>query len=76
MGMEEVGIEFVDEATEAIINARRPSLTDFFRELFNRIDEQKTGFGYALHRIFKIYAILAFNDLIKQDISPCRKLGL
>ncbi|WP_240042451.1 hypothetical protein [Photorhabdus khanii] len=54
MGMEEVDIEFVDEATEAIINARRPSLTDFFRELFNRIDEQKTGFGYVLPRTFKI----------------------
>lgn len=34
LGMEEVEVTFADEATEAIINARRPSLTDFFRALF------------------------------------------
>lgn len=30
LGVEEVEITFADEATEAIINARRASLTDFF----------------------------------------------
>ncbi|MFZ4172643.1 hypothetical protein ACEV60_28955, partial [Enterobacter ludwigii] len=41
LGMEEVEVTFADEATEAIINAHRPSMTDFFRKLFDNINEQK-----------------------------------
>lgn len=55
MGLEEVITEFADDATEAIINARRPSLTDYFRELFDRINDQKNGLvGYSLPRGFNL----------------------
>ncbi|MEA9392652.1 hypothetical protein SJI19_19285 [Acerihabitans sp. TG2] len=55
MGQEDVTIEFADDATEAIINVRRPSLTDYFRELFDRINEQKKELGYySLPRGFKL----------------------
>ncbi|EOU9718184.1 hypothetical protein ACOI70_002060 [Salmonella enterica] len=40
-GMEETEVTFADAATGAIINTHRPSLTDFIRELFDRISEQK-----------------------------------
>ncbi|ENV3755472.1 TPA: hypothetical protein ACW45H_006101 [Salmonella enterica subsp. enterica serovar Newport] len=53
-GMEEMEVTFADEATRAIINAHRPSLTDFFIALFDRISEQKTGDYYALPRTFKL----------------------
>ncbi|MEH4264840.1 hypothetical protein, partial [Klebsiella aerogenes] len=54
LGMEEVEITFADEATEAIINAHRPSGTDFFRALFDNISMQKTGDHYGLPRTFKL----------------------
>ncbi|ENX4473492.1 hypothetical protein ACFO72_004460 [Enterobacter roggenkampii] len=54
LGMEEVEVTFRDEATEAIINASRPSQTDFFRKLFDNINEQKTGYHYSLPRRFKL----------------------
>ncbi|MEQ2019270.1 hypothetical protein ABLB90_22535 [Photorhabdus bodei] len=69
MGMEDVEVTFADEATEAIVNARRPSLTDFFRELFNRIDEQKTDYWYSLPRSFKLSdAALATICNITRDL--------
>ncbi len=69
--MEEVEVTFRDEATEAIINARRPSLTDFFRELFDNISMQKTGDYYALPRSFKLSdAALATICNITRDLPP------
>lgn len=71
LGMEEVEITFADEATEAIINARRPSRTDFFRELFDNISMQKTGDHYGLPRSFKLSdAALATICNITRDLSP------
>ncbi|MBS3894439.1 hypothetical protein, partial [Serratia marcescens] len=69
LGMEEVEITFKDEATEAIINASRPSLTDFFRELFDTISMQKTGDQYGLPRTFKLSdAALATICNITRDL--------
>lgn len=69
--MEEVEVTFRDEATEAIINASRPSLTDFFRELFDNISMQKTGDYYALPRSFKLSdAALATICNITRDLPP------
>lgn len=71
LGMEEVEITFKDEATEAIINARRPSRTDFFRELFDNISMQKTGDHYGLPRAFKLSdAALATICNITRDLPP------
>lgn len=71
LGMEEVEVTFKDEASEAIINARRPSLTDFFRELFNNISMQKTGDCYGLPRTFKLSdAALATICNITRDLPP------
>ena len=42
MGLEYVDVEFYDESTEAIINARRSSLTDYYRDLFDHINELST----------------------------------
>ncbi len=71
LGMEEVEVTFADEATEAIINARRPSLTDFFRKLFDNINEQKTGYPYSLSRTFKLSdAALATIFNITRDLPP------
>lgn len=71
LGMEEVKVTFADEATEAIINARRPSLTDFFRALFDNIGMQKTGDYYALPRTFKLSdAALATICNITRDLPP------
>lgn len=62
LGMEEVEITFADEATEAIIKARRPSLTEFFRALFDNIGMHKTEDCYALPRTFKLSnAALAYH---------------
>ncbi|WP_243406574.1 hypothetical protein [Lelliottia aquatilis] len=69
--MEEVEITFSDEATEAIINARRPSLTDFFSAFFDKIAMQKTGYHYSLPRTFKPSdAALATRDHIPRDLPP------
>lgn len=69
--MEEVEVTFRDEAGEAIINARRPSQTDFFRELFDNISMQKTGDYYALPRSFKLSdAALATICNITRDLPP------
>lgn len=54
MGLEHVDIEFTDESTEAIINARSSSLTDYFRALFDHISDLKTGDWYTLPRDFKM----------------------
>ncbi|EOW3238578.1 hypothetical protein AAIG28_23265 [Citrobacter freundii] len=71
LGMEEVGVTFRDEAAEVIINARRPSQTDFFRELFDNIATQKTGGYYALPRRFKLSdAALATICNITRDLPP------
>ena len=71
LGMEEVEVTFADEATRAIINARRPSRTDFFRELFDNISMQKTGDYYALPRSFKLSdAALATICNITRDLPP------
>ena len=71
LGMEEVEVTFADEATEAIINAHRPSMTDFFRKLFDNINEQKTGDYYALPRSFKLSdAALATICNITRDLPP------
>lgn len=71
LGMEEVEVTFADEATEAIVKARRPSLTDFFRELFDKIAEQKTGEYYSLPLIFKLSdAALATICNITRDLPP------
>jgi len=69
--MEEVEVTFRDEATEAIINARRPSRTDFFRALFDNISMQKTGDYYALPRRFKLSdTALATICNITRDLPP------
>lgn len=69
--MEEVEVTFRDEATEAIINARRPSQTDFFRALFDNIGMQKTGDYYALPRTFKLSdAALATICNITRSLPP------
>lgn len=71
LGMEEVEVIFKDEATEAIINASRPSQTDFFRELFDNISMQKTGDQYGLPRTFKFSdAALATICNITCDLPP------
>ncbi|KAF0858714.1 hypothetical protein Y888_14975 [Mixta calida B021323] len=71
LGMEEVEVTFRDEATEAIINARRPSQTDFFRALFDNISNQKTGDYYALSRSFKLSdTALATICNITRDLPP------
>ncbi|ELN2578960.1 hypothetical protein RY966_004764 [Enterobacter kobei] len=71
LGMEAVEITFADEATEAIIKARRPSLTDFFRALFDNIGIQKTGDYYALPRTFKLSdSALATICNITRDLPP------
>ncbi|CAI1207238.1 hypothetical protein [Serratia proteamaculans] len=71
LGMEEVEVTFRDEAAEAIINARRPSQTDFFRELFDNISMQKTGDHYGLPRTFKLSdAALATICNITRDLLP------
>ncbi len=71
LGMEEVEITFADEATEAIINALRPSMTDFFRKLFDNINEQKTDYSYSLPRTFKLSdAALATICNITRDLPP------
>lgn len=69
--MEEAEVTFADEATEAIIKARRPSLTDFFRALFDNIGMQKTGNYYALPQTFKLSdAALATICNITRDLPP------
>ena len=71
LGMEEVEVTFADEATEAIINAHRPSMTDFFRKLFDNINEQKTDYSYSLPRTFKLSdATLATIFNITRDLPP------
>ena len=71
LGMEEVEVTFRDEAAEAIINARRPSQTDFFRKLFDDINEQKTGYHYSLPRTFKLSdAALATICNITRNLPP------
>ena len=71
LGMEEVEVTFADEATEAIINAHRPSMTDFFRKLFDNINEQKTDYSYSLLRTFKLSdAALATIFNITRDMPP------
>ncbi|MHA1053405.1 hypothetical protein [Enterobacter mori] len=71
LGMEEIEVTFADEATRAIINARRPSRTDFFRELFDNINMQKTGGYSTLPRSFKLSdAALATICNITRDIPP------
>ncbi|WP_413536203.1 hypothetical protein [Rahnella inusitata] len=72
MGLEDVTTEFADDATEAIINARRPSLTDYFRVLFDRINEQKKGLaGYSLPRGFRLSdESLATICNITRDLNP------
>ncbi len=71
LGMEEVEVTFADEATEAIINAHSPSMTDFFRKLFDNINEQKTGDYYSLLRTFKLSdAALATLCNITRDLPP------
>ncbi|WP_188024599.1 hypothetical protein [Citrobacter braakii] len=71
LGMEEVEVTFRDEAAEAIINASRPSLTDFFRELFDNISMQKTGDYYGLPRNYKLSdAALATICNITRDLPP------
>lgn len=71
LGMEEVEVTFRDEAAEAIINARRPSQTDFFRALFDNIAMQKTGDHYGLPRTFKLSdAALATIYNITRDLPP------
>ncbi len=69
MGKEEV--TFRDEASGAIINARRPSLTDLFRELFDNIGMQKTGDYYALPPGFKLSdaALTTICNIIR-DLPP------
>ncbi|WP_324724470.1 hypothetical protein [Lelliottia sp. JS-SCA-14] len=54
IGLEHVEIEFADQSTAAIINARRPSKTDYFRALFDHISDLKTGDWYSLPRNFKM----------------------
>ncbi|MEG6138933.1 hypothetical protein [Enterobacter kobei] len=54
MGLELVDIAFTDECTEAIVNARRPSLTDYFRVLFDHISALKTGDWYDLPKNFRM----------------------
>jgi hypothetical protein len=54
MGLEHVDIEFSDQSTEAIVNARRPSMTDYFRALFDHISDLKTGDWYSLPRNFRM----------------------
>ncbi|ECE0486501.1 hypothetical protein KX75_20235 [Salmonella enterica subsp. enterica] len=54
IGLEHVDIEFTDRSTEAIVNARRPSLTDYFRALFDRISDLKTGGWDSLPRDFRM----------------------
>ena len=71
LGMEEVEITFADDAAEAIINARRPSQTDFFRALFDNITMQKNGDHYGLPRTFKLSdAALATIYNITRDLPP------
>lgn len=71
LGMEDVNVACADEATEAIIKARRPSLTDFLRGLFNRIDEHQTDHWYSLPRTFKLSdAALATICNITRDLPP------
>lgn len=51
--------------------ARRPSMTDFFRKLFDNINEQKTGNYYSLPRIFNLSdAALATIFNITRDLPP------
>lgn len=54
IGMENIEIKFTDKSTEAIINARRPSQTDYFRWLFEHISDLKMGHWYSLPRAFKM----------------------
>lgn len=71
MGQEEVTVGFTDDATEAIINARRPSLTDYFRQLFDHINELKGGFGNALPQSFKLSdSALATVCNITRELKP------
>lgn len=66
-GMEETEVTFADEATGEIINTHRPSLTDFFRELFDNIGMHY----YALPRTFKLSdAALATICNITRELSP------
>lgn len=48
-GMEEMEVTFADEATRAIINAHRPSLTDFFITLFEQSVSKKRGTTTPYH---------------------------
>ncbi|QTL41596.1 hypothetical protein HGO23_02690 [Xenorhabdus budapestensis] len=51
---ESVEIEFADDATAAIVGSIRGSLTDFFRDLFDRIKDISDGSAHCLRPNFRI----------------------
>lgn len=54
LGGESTEVQILDEATEAIVSARRASLTDFFKVFFNRLYDISDGSWYGLKKGFRL----------------------
>ncbi|MFP1878533.1 hypothetical protein ACLEE3_08205 [Lonsdalea quercina] len=71
LGEDNAEIKYADEATAAIIGAKRSSLTDFFRELFDRLDDIKDGSCFGLPSSFRMSdsALATLSNIIR-DLPP------
>lgn len=75
LGEEPVEIEFLDDASEAIISARRPSLTDFFKNFFSHLHDVSDGSYWLLPKEFRISdGGIATLANILCDLAPERML--
>lgn len=54
LGRESTEVHCQDDATRAIVDARRASLTDFFKEFFSRLHDISDGSLYGLPRGFRL----------------------
>ncbi|WP_240947015.1 hypothetical protein [Dickeya zeae] len=54
LGSESTEVHCLDDATEAIVDSRRASLTDFFKELFSRLNDISDGSFWGLPSGFRL----------------------
>ncbi|WPS11033.1 hypothetical protein SM907_24520 (plasmid) [Klebsiella aerogenes] len=54
LGGEDTEVQILDEATAAIVSARRASLTDFFKDFFGRLHNISDGSWYGLKKDFRL----------------------
>lgn len=71
LGDENTEVEILDEATRAIVSARRASLTDFFKDFFNRLYNISDGSWYGFKKGFKLSdSSVASLSNILYDLHP------